>query len=116
MLHFLNSIKVDKKTMRFYAECSLCGKRKLGPPVPFLCRGGKRIENCENGESNLISQKVFNHAKAAAMQILAVHFNQCRTCYKWVCDECFDEKDPYGACKECSGKKKKALEKKSREV
>lgn len=111
MLHFLNSIKIDKKTMRFYAECSLCGKRKFGPPVPFLCRGKSLIEKCEKGKANILCQKVFNHVKAAAMQILAVHFNQCRTCLKWVCDDCFDENDSNGACRQCSEKKKKALAK-----
>lgn len=111
MLHFLNSIKVDKKTMRFYAECSLCGKRKLGPPVPILCRGRKRLENCEKGKSNPLSQKIFNHAKAAAMQILVVHFNQCRSCLEWVCDDCYDANDPCGACKKCSQKRKNALAK-----
>ncbi len=111
MRRFLDGIKIDNKTMLFYAECSLCGKRKYGPPVPFLCRGKKRIENCMAGKSNVISQKVFNHAKAAAMQLLAVHFNQCRTCLKWVCDECYDEEDPNGICKNCFEKKKKALTK-----
>ncbi|MBQ2899617.1 MAG: hypothetical protein IJE28_07705 [Oscillospiraceae bacterium] len=110
MLHFLNSIKVDKKTMRFYAECSLCGKRKLGPPVPILCRGRKRLENCEKGKSNPLSQKVFNHAKAAAMQILAVHFNQCRSCLEWVCDDCYDKTIPAVPAKSVPKKEKPHLQ------
>lgn len=43
-----------------------------------------------------------NHAKAASVQYLARYFNQCRSCFRWVCDECYVLEAFAGACVECA--------------
>ena len=98
---FYKRIRVDAETLRFYAECPICGKKQYGAKIPLICRSVRTLARCENGRANKLSQSAFNRAKVKATQQLALRFNQCRHCYQWVCDDCYDNTDALGACRDC---------------
>ena len=98
---FYKRIRVDAETLRFYAECPICGKKQYGAKIPLICRSVRTLARCANGRANKLSQSAFNHAKVKATQQLALRFNQCRHCYQWVCDDCYDNTDALGACRDC---------------
>ena len=104
---FYKRIRVDAETLRFYAECPICGKRQYGAKIPLICRSVRTLARCANGRANKLSQSAFNHAKVKATQQLALRFNQCRHCFQCVCDDCYDSTDAFGACRDCFQKKMK---------
>ena len=104
MKQFYEHIRVDAEMLHFYAECPICGKKQYGAGIPLICRSVRTLARCAKGKANKISQAAFNHAKANATQQLALQFNQCRYCYRWVCDDCYDPTDVLGACRDCSQK------------
>ena len=104
MKQFYEHIRVDAEKLRFYIRCEICGKKQYGEKIPVICRNVRTLLRCTEGRANKISQAVFNHTKANATQLLAMHFNQCRHCYRWVCDDCYDITDSKGICIECSHK------------
>ena len=105
MKQFYEHIRVDTETLRFYAMCPICGKKQYGAKIPLMCRSVRTLARCTKGMANKICQTAFNRTKANTTQQLAMQFNQCRHCYKWVCDECYDSTDSLGACRDCSQKK-----------
>ena len=107
MKQFYEHIHVDAETLRFYAACPICGIKQYGARIPLLCRSVRTLARCVKGKANKISQTAFNHTKANTTQQLAIQFNQCRYCYRWVCDACFDISDDLGACRDCSEHRKK---------
>ena len=104
MRQFYKNVKLDAETMRFCAECEICGKKEYGLKIPFLCRGIRTLTRCEKGTANKISQALYNRAKANSTQVIAIKMNQCKHCYLWVCDNCYDNKDEYGAGSKCEKK------------
>ena len=104
MKEFYKLVKADAEALRFSVACEECGKKIHGEKIPLFCRGARTLARCKIGKANHLSQRSFNRAKANSTQLLALSFNQCRRCYRWVCDECFDCTDPVGACKACSEK------------
>ena len=98
---FYKRIRVDAETLRFYAECPICGKKQYGARIPLICRSVRTLARCANGRANKLSQSAFNHAKVKATQQLALRFNQCRHCFQCVCDDCYDSTDAFGACRDC---------------
>lgn len=104
MKQFYEQLRTDLETRRFFALCPICGKKQHGGKIPLLCRSRKSLAQSEAGRGNRLSRWAFNHAKANATQLLAIQFNQCRHCYRWVCDACYDSTDPLGACRDCSEK------------
>jgi len=102
MRRFYEHVRVDKEGLRFYVSCPICGMRQYGSRIPLLCRRVRTLALCETGRARGLSQKRYNHTKAAAVQQLAMHFNQCRYCLRWVCDRCYDADDGEGACRDCS--------------
>jgi len=104
MKQFYEHVRVDAETLRFYAECPICGKKQYRARIPFMCRSVRTLAKCAKGRANRLSQTSYNHTKAAAVQRLAMHFNQCRHCFRWVCDACYDADDAEGACRDCSAK------------
>ena len=104
MRQFYEQVRVDAETLRFYARCPICGKKEFGARLPLICRNAGVLAKCAKGRANRFSQKAYNHAKAASTQQLALCFNQCRYCYRWVCDACYNIDDPHGACTDCSKK------------
>lgn len=104
MKHFYERVRVDAETLRFYAKCPICGKKQHGARIPLVCRSVRTLARCAKGRANRISQKAFNHTKANSTQLLAMQFNQCRRCYRWVCDDCYDAADALGGCRDCSQK------------
>ena len=105
MKQFYEHIRVDGETLRFSVKCPICGKKQYGAKIPLLCRSVRTLAKCGDGTANRFSQRAFNHAKANATQQLAIRFNQCRHCYRLVCDDCYDNTDALGACMDCSHKK-----------
>lgn len=104
MKQFYEHIRIDAETLRFYAACQCCGKKQYGARIPLVCRSVKILARCAKGRANTVSQKTFNHTKANATQQLALQFNQCRYCRRWVCDDCYDITSSDGACRDCSDK------------
>ncbi len=104
MKQFYEQVRVDAETLRFYAECPICGKKQYGARIPLICQSVRTLARCADGRANKLSQATFNHTKATATQQLAIQFNQCRYCYRWVCDDCYDITDAFGACRDCSRK------------
>lgn len=102
MKQFYEHIRVDAEKLHFYAECQICGKKQYGARIPIICRSMRILAQCTKGSANRISRYAFNHTKAKTTQQLAMHFNQCRHCYRWVCDDCYDSTDSIGACLNCS--------------
>ena len=102
---FYKQIRVDAETLRFYAECPICGKKQYGAKIPLICRSVRTLARCAGGRANKISQATFNHAKVKATQQLSLRFNQCRHCFQCVCDDCYDSTDAFGACRNCAQKK-----------
>ncbi len=102
MKQFYKQVRVDAEALCFCVRCDVCGKELHGMKIPLFCRSVRTLARCENGKANRMSQSIYNHAKANATQLLAMRFNQCRHCYRWVCDECYDTTDVIGACKKCS--------------
>ena len=101
MKQFYEHVRVDAETLRFYAECPICGKKQYGARIPLVCRSVRTLARCVKGKANTVSQSAFNHTKATATQQLALQFNQCRNCYRWVCDDCYDISGSDGACRDC---------------
>ena len=104
MKQFYEHVRVDAETLRFYTKCPICGKKLYGAKIPFICRSVRTLAKCKKSKANKIYQTTFNHAKANATQLLAMQFNQCRHCFKWVCDKCYDSTDTLGACRDCQTK------------
>lgn len=102
MRQFYEHIRVDAEALSFSAECAICGRKQYAVKLPLGCRNVRTLSGCVSGKANKISQTAFNHAKANATQQLALRFNQCRYCYRWVCDDCYDSTDTLGACRDCS--------------
>lgn len=102
MKQFYELVRVDEETLRFFVPCQICGKRQYGAKIPLICRSVRTLARCAKGTANQICQAVFNRAKANATQFLAMQFNQCRRCHRWVCDGCYDSADALGACRNCS--------------
>jgi len=102
MKQFYELVLVDEESLRFYAKCSICGRKQYAAKLPILCRGIRTLARCKNGKANRLSQSAFNHRKAASVQLLAICFNQCRHCFRWVCDDCYDIDHANGACRNCS--------------
>jgi len=104
MRKFYKNVRPDTETMRFCAECEICRKREYGLKIPVLCRSIRTLARCEKGTANKISRGLYNRAKANSTQVIAMKMNQCRNCYKWVCDNCYISEDEYGACTGCRKK------------
>lgn len=102
MKQFFEHIHVDAQTLRFYADCPICGKRQYGARIPSACRCARTLFLCTRGEASPFAQSRFNHARTNATLRLALRFNQCRHCLRWVCDDCYDVTDALGACVDCS--------------
>ena len=102
MRQFYRQIQTDDNTMCFMVQCPICGKQQSKVSIPFLCRGRKKVALCESGKAGRFSKTMFNHAKASAVQYYARFFNQCRCCYRWVCDDCYDTASQNGICMDCS--------------
>lgn len=102
MRQFYEHIRVDAETLRFCTHCPICDSKRYGAKIPMVCRSVKTLARCVTGTAGRLSQWAFNRAKANATQQLAIQFNQCRHCYRWVCDGCYDSEDSIGACRECS--------------
>ena len=101
MKQFYEQVRVDAETLRFSVQCPVCGRTQQGAQLPLLCRSVKTLERCVKGRAGRIRQSVFNHTRANATQALAMRFNLCRHCCRWVCDECYDST---GACRDCTQK------------
>lgn len=101
MQYFYKSVIADLHNKNFYKECDCCRKRVYADKVPLLCRGTKTMKKLEKGKGDLIRQRMFNHKKALAVQHLARHFNQCTTCGKWVCNNCYQIDISDGVCSGC---------------
>ncbi|MBE6933004.1 MAG: hypothetical protein E7464_06475 [Ruminococcaceae bacterium] len=101
MRQFYQSVRVDAESLRFYYQCSICGRMQYGEKLPLLCRGVRALARCAVGKGGM-SQRVFNRAKVQAVQQLALQFNQCRYCLRWVCDECYDMDHTDGICCTCT--------------
>lgn len=104
MKELYKQVKADAEALRFLVACEICGKKIYGEKIPLFCRGARTLARCKIGKANKLSQRAFNRAKANSTQLIALSFNQCRRCYRWVCDGCFDCTDPDGVCKTCSEK------------
>ncbi len=102
MRQFYKNVGADAETLQFCAECEICGKKEHGTKIPFLCRSVRTLARCEKGKANKLSQALYNHAKANSTQLLAMKMNKCQHCYIWVCDNCYDAEDSFGACSKCS--------------
>ena len=101
MRRFYEHVQVDRETLQFSAQCPICGKMQYGLKLPFRLRSIRTLAKCEKGTAGKIRQRVYNHAKSNSVQVIAMLFNQCRHCYRWVCDDCYDISDPDGTCREC---------------
>ena len=101
------NVKVDTETLRFYAEREICGKKEYGVKVSILCRSVRTLARCEKGKANKLSQTLYNHTKTNSTQLIAIKLNQCRHCYKWVCNNCYDNSDTLGICSKCSETEKR---------
>lgn len=104
MKQFYEHVRVDGETLRFYAVCPICGRKQYGPRLPLICWSVRALTRCEKGQAARLWQSAFNRARANATQQLAMQFNQCRYCYRLVCDDCYDSADALGACRDCSRK------------
>lgn len=104
MKQLFEHIRVDAETLRFYAQCSVCGKKQYGAKIPIICRRVKTLSRCAKGKAGRLSQSAFNHAKAASVQFIAMEFNLCRNCFQWVCDNCYDINNDGWQCMNCSQK------------
>ena len=80
-------------------------KERIWNAVAILMQGDTDTGQMRKGKANKLSQRIYNQTKATSVQQLAIHFNQCRYCYRFVCDDCYDVADSEGACKECAEKK-----------
>ena len=106
MRQFYEHVHVDPETLRFYAQCPVCTRKYYAAGVPLVCRSVRTLAKCTKGKANKLSQMSFNHAKASSVQHLAMlHFNQCRDCFRWVCDDCYDTNSENGACRDCTENK-----------
>lgn len=90
MRHFYQQVHVDPTSMRFYAECPLCGKKQYAGKIPLLCRKKSHIIELEAGHGKKIRQAIYNHKKAATVQNLTLLFNLSRKHAMWICDQCFE--------------------------
>lgn len=104
MKQFYEHVRIDAETLRFHVQCHICGRKQYGSGLPLICRSVKTLAKCAKGKASKFKQAMFNRAKANATQLLAIHFNQCRCCYQWVCDACYDSTAADGACLNCSQK------------
>ncbi len=104
MREFYKQVRVDKKEYRFFAECPLCGKRHYEQKLPLLCRSPQIVELVENGRAGRFRQHRYNKSRVAAIQVLARHYNLCRCCGEWVCNDCFLPAADEGLCAKCKGK------------
>ena len=103
MRQFYEYVHVDAEALRFSAVCPICGSRQYAVRIPLMCRSVRTLAKCAKGNGNRVSQALFNHAKAASVQQLAMlHFNQCRHCFRWVCDECYESDNADGVCRDCA--------------
>ena len=101
MQYFYKSVITDLHNKNFYKECDCCRNRFYADKVPMLCRGTKIMKNLEKSNGDLVRQRMFNRKKALAVQHLARHFNQCTTCGKWVCNDCYRIDIRDGVCSRC---------------
>lgn len=102
MRRFYENVDVDFESLRFYAGCPICGRKNYGGRIPLSFRDARKLDRCRHGRAGRLSQMVFNRIKASSVQLLAVHFNQCEKCRRFVCDDCFDSGE--GICAECKNK------------
>ena len=103
---FFEQVLTDTENLCFYARFAICGHKEYAGKVPFFCQSGQIVIECVKGEAAKLRQNSFNHARAGAAKRLAKRFNRCVTCYRWVCDDCYDTDDCRGACVNCSKKNK----------
>ncbi len=102
MRQFYELVGVDTDNLRFFAQCHVCGAKVYDVKIPFMCRSVRSFARCAKGKAGKLRQFGYNRSKANAVQRLAIHFNQCRRCNGWVCDECYDAEASDGACKNCT--------------
>ncbi len=107
MRQFYKNVEVDALTFYFCTRCEICGKKEYGVKIPVLCRSVRTLARCEKGEANKVSQALYNRAKAKSTQLIAMKMNKCQHCCLWVCDNCYNTEDSFGACNECSKKNRK---------
>ena len=101
MRHFYEQVRADDTTFYFFMECDICRKRKYGRRLPLLCRSKILLRQIQEGQNSLRS-RLYNHYHAAAVQELAIQFNRCELCEKWVCDDCFCNTETNGCCVQCA--------------
>ncbi|MEA4911788.1 MAG: hypothetical protein VB092_04120 [Oscillospiraceae bacterium] len=102
MKRFYRQVFSDGETGRFCALCAACGKRMQAGRLPLLCRNGALRARYAAGAVGGMRQKLYDLSFARAARHLARYFNRCPACGAWVCDDCFDLADGYGACKSCA--------------
>ena len=102
MKQFYKQVVLDETTLRFYALCAECGKRTEAGRLPLPCRNKALLAQYAAGTVGGIRQTLYNLNYAKAVRRLARFFNRCPSCGKWVCDDCFDLTDGYGACGSCA--------------
>ncbi len=104
MKQLYKQLLVDKTAMRLYTLCAECGRRFDAGRVPLICRNKKRLDRYIQNAGSGPGQRLYNHSLAKAVQYLARYMNRCPQCGDWICDDCFDLSDGYGACKSCTAK------------
>lgn len=101
MQYFYKNVSADLHNKNFYAECTSCRERKYADKLPVFCRSRKTAEKLSAGTGGVCRQKIYNRKKTLAVVHLAIYFNQCSRCGRWVCDSCYTTNVEDGICLEC---------------
>jgi hypothetical protein len=93
-----------EKEFGFSFACDLCGKEWRSVTVPYERAGFSNVA-CAEAEQRIWADEhrvAFEQANLEAV----FHFNYCRDCGRWVCDECFlvAEDGRGDVCADCASK------------
>ncbi len=101
MREFYQQVYVDEKELRFFAMCPICTRRHYAHRLPLICRILGNPKTLEKGRGGKLIQQAYNKSLVTAVQDLATQFNFCRSCGKWMCDDCFHSVSTEDICKKC---------------
>ncbi len=101
MRAFYEQVQMDRRLWRFYAQCPLCAKPYYGRKVPVTSRGLRISARVQIGRADWLRQRLYNRRRTGAVQELALQFNFCPGCGRWVCDSCYDPACRDGSCINC---------------
>ena len=96
----------DRSTEGFFKfsfYCDKCGREWTSDEYPFEHGFSEELTADEKKAKEILFRVDHGAAFERANLEARLRFNQCSSCGRFVCDECFAMEEDYEVCRDCAG-------------